>query len=97
VTVLHVPSLNLVLTVLHVLSLILVLTVLHGPSWILVLTVLRVLSLFGSGKAVVRLLNFIRKEHEIDFSGNEVYYSNALLLFMKIMLCSKVHGLKVSN
>ena len=36
-------------------------------------------------------VNFIGKESQIKFSGIEVYCTNALILLMGIMLCSKLH------
>ena len=34
---------------------------------------------------------FIGKKFQFDISGNEVYCTNALLLAIKIMLCSTLH------
>jgi hypothetical protein len=35
--------------------------------------------------------NLIEKEYRFRISGSEVKYTNALLLLIKIMLCSKLH------
>ena len=36
------------------------------------------------------LRNFIEKSLNLELSGNQVYYSNAKILLIKIMLCSKL-------
>jgi hypothetical protein len=41
--------------------------------------------------------NLIEKCFNLKLSGNEVYYTNSLILVVKIMLCSKLHCQKVLN
>ena len=42
-------------------------------------------------------LTLKKKSFNSKLSGNEVYFTNALLSLMKIMLCSKLHCHKVLN
>ena len=45
--------------------------------------------------SVCTVVNSYKESFNLELSGNEVYYTNALLLLIKIMLCSKLHCPKV--
>ena len=41
-----------------------------------------------------RELILYEKSFNLKTSGNEVYYTNSLILLIKMMLCGKIHGQK---